>query len=70
MTLDQLSHIGEALTILVVGWRVVAKMNRLISIFEDFPPHRHANGTIVYPKGFAPEELGHLPGPPPEPSRG
>jgi hypothetical protein len=64
MTFDQLGHIGEALTIIGVGWAVISKINRLISIFEDFPPHRHVNGTVLYPKGFAPETLDHLPEPP------
>jgi len=28
---------------------------RLVSVFTDFPPHRHVFGQIIYPKGFSPE---------------
>jgi hypothetical protein len=29
---------------------------RFISIQKDFPPHRHVNGQVLYPKDYAPEK--------------
>jgi hypothetical protein len=60
MTLDTLAHVGEALTILTVGWRVNRGFSRIIDALENFPPHRHSNGAILYPKGFDPPEIERL----------
>lgn len=32
------------------------KILRLISLQKDYPPHRHVNGKIIYPKDYAPEQ--------------
>ena len=54
MTTDNILHIIE---ILVVGAPIWGVAFRLTSIIKDFPPHRHANGNIIYPKGFEPSEV-------------
>jgi len=54
MTLDTLAHIGEALTIVAVSWKINRGFNRILDALESFPPHRHINGHITYPKGFSP----------------
>lgn len=46
------------LPVLAGVWYVV----RFVSIQRDFPPHRHTNGDIFYPKGFAPERAQHIKG--------
>lgn len=28
---------------------------RFIVIQKDFPPHRHINGHVLYPKGYTPD---------------
>lgn len=43
---------GVALPIL---WGV----SRLASLLKDFPPHRHLNGSIIYPRGYEPTEIEH-----------
>lgn len=58
--LDPSIHIGEALTILGVGWKIVTKLTRIASLLEDFPPHRHVNGKIVYPKDYSPGVIQQL----------
>lgn len=37
--------------IAVALWKVVRFMN----VQKDFPPHRHINGHVLYPKDYAPE---------------
>jgi hypothetical protein len=39
-------------------WYVV----RFISIQKDYPPHRHVNGKILYPKDYAPQEAQSMSG--------
>ena len=47
---------GIEISVLVFG--VAAPMiwsaMRLRSILKDFPPHRHVNGKVFYPAGYAP----------------
>jgi hypothetical protein len=61
IALDTTVHIGEALSIIGVGLAALRKLDRILSILQDFPPHKHINGKIVYPKDYAPgviQELG------------
>ena len=61
--LDLAVHAVEALSILGVGLGGILKLNHLISLFKDFPPHRHLpNGWVSYPDGYEPPELGKLNG--------
>ncbi len=51
-------HASE-LGVLVFGVAapIVWSAFRLRSLLKDFPPHRHLNGKILYPKGYAPGEI-------------
>lgn len=53
-TLDLAVHAVEALSILGVGLGGLRKLNHLIDLFNDFPPHRHINGFVLYPEGYEP----------------
>lgn len=33
---------------------VMRKLDKLISIFEEYPPHKHVFGKVMYPKGMKP----------------
>lgn len=41
--------------------KVIRAADRVTSVLRDFPPHRHVNGLIVYPDGYAPSIVEHLP---------
>lgn len=47
--IDHLLHGGEFLTFLLVGLGFIRYINRRESIERDYPPHRHVNGSILYP---------------------
>jgi hypothetical protein len=51
MTTDTLLHLAE---IFIIGAPLWWSAIRLASILRDFPPHRHDNGHIIYPKGYEP----------------
>lgn len=55
------SGIGAAVIVVVlgVGGKITAKLDRLLNVSIDFPPHRHVNGNISYPKGYEPPEIEH-----------
>lgn len=58
MTLDLLIHLIEALGVigtgLGFGWGILRKLTRIVDALEEYPPHRHSNGRILYPKHFSP----------------
>lgn len=54
MSADNLLHIIE---IVVIGAPLWWSVFRLASILRDFPPHRHDNGHIIYPKGYEPGKV-------------
>lgn len=64
--LDLAVHAVEALSILGVGLggiiKLGRKLDRLLGIFETFPPHLHDNGRIVYPKGYEPPQISRMNG--------
>lgn len=37
-----------------VGWKVMRRLNRDEDLRQDFPPHRHINGKILYPRDYEP----------------
>jgi len=49
--------LGAAVTGLTV---YVARLSRLMGVFKDFPPHRHDNGHIIYPKGYEPTPVQNI----------
>ena len=54
MNFDYSIHAAELLVILSVAWKVLRVANRIIDVMGDFPPHKHINGKIVYPKHYEP----------------
>jgi len=50
-------HVGEILAILGVGYKIFRKLSVIIDAFENFPPHRHVNGKILYPRDFSPGRI-------------
>jgi hypothetical protein len=54
ITLDNTIHISEAIAIVGGLWKINRSFVRFLDIMKDFPPHRHVNGKIMYPKGFNP----------------
>jgi hypothetical protein len=51
---DYLVHSGQLGVFLLVAWYVIKRVNRDDSIKADYPPHRHINGSILYPPEYAP----------------
>lgn len=47
----------ELIGFLVLIWKGNRAINRIIDVLADFPPHRHENGLILFPKGFSPGEV-------------
>ena len=54
MSADNILHIIE---IIFIGAPIWWGVFRLASILKDFPPHRHDNGNILYPKGYEPSAI-------------
>ena len=56
---DWLLH-GGTITALAwtvyIGRRVLRHLDRDESLKADYPPHRHVNGFISYPKDYTPPE--------------
>jgi len=57
MSTDNILHIVE---IVIIGAPIWYGAVRLSSIMKDFPPHRHDNGHILYPKGYEPPAVQNL----------
>ncbi len=56
MNWDYLIHGCELVLLLPVLWKANRFFNRFLDERENFPPHRHGNGKIYYPKGLKPEK--------------
>lgn len=54
MNFDLQFHVAELLVIATAAWRVVMAANRITNMLKDYPPHRHENGLVSYPKGYEP----------------
>lgn len=52
--IDYLIHSGELGVFLLVAWHVIRRINRDETLKQDFPPHRHVNGKIIYPHEYEP----------------
>jgi hypothetical protein len=51
--IDPLIHILELLVVAgAVGY--LRKITRLVDLFEEYPPHRHEPGRVLYPKHYSP----------------
>lgn len=47
-------NVGALIFAVVVIWRASRKMGRDESLKADYPPHRHINGKIIYPREYEP----------------
>lgn len=57
MNFDITVHVAELLTIIAAAFFVVRAANRVWYLLKDYPPHRHVNGSIVYPPDFEPTKV-------------
>lgn len=57
MSQESWFHLGEMIVMIVFGSPCVWGILRIVSLLRDFPPHRHFNGKIMYPKGYEPPEV-------------
>lgn len=39
---------------ITVVWKANRALNRWIDVLKEYPPHRHENGLILFPKGMEP----------------
>lgn len=60
MNFDLTFHTAELLTIMTAAAYVIRAANRVFTVLKDFPPHRHINGSIVYPEGYEPTVIQRL----------
>lgn len=49
--------LGAAIWVL---WKVNVRLTRDESIKRDYPPHRHVNGSVIYPDDYPPSPVGKL----------
>ncbi len=54
MSPDAKFHIIEMAVIGIPLWWGVLKM---LFVFREYPPHRHDNGHILYPRGMEPGQV-------------
>lgn len=52
---------GGGLAAITTGVAVIRRLNRDESLRRDYPPHRHINGSISYPREYQPGQVDHLP---------
>lgn len=56
MSIDVLFHSVELSAMIGLAWKANRVLNRHLDILKDFPPHRHINGKIIYPRDFEPPQ--------------
>jgi hypothetical protein len=47
-------QLAELLVVVGAVAKILAYLSRIKEALTDFPPHRHVDGSILYPKGFEP----------------
>lgn len=55
-------NVGILIVVAWVLWKVNSRMNRDESLRADYPPHRHFNGSILYPHEYRPSKIDHIGG--------
>lgn len=54
-------NISVLALVLWVAWKMNKRLDRDETLKQDFPPHRHINGSkIVYPKEYEPSVIERL----------
>lgn len=62
-SIDLLLHggdLGAFFFVIYVGYKVNNRLNRDESLRRDYPPHRHINGSVIYPSEYEPAQVDHL----------
>ncbi len=54
---DWLCRGAELASVLGMAWKVIGRLNRDESLKADYPPHRHINGSIIYPDEYPPAKI-------------
>ena len=60
MNIDAWAHVAEIVIAFPVAWKVFRAASRVESLLQDYPPHRHANGKILYPPAYQPGKVESL----------
>lgn len=48
------THLAEIVVLAGFGWRIIRKLTGILDALKEYPPHRHVNGKILYPKDYEP----------------
>lgn len=57
-----LSTFLQLATMVVIGGPLWYAVIRYVVVFKEYPPHRHINGKLEYPRGFEPPVVRSLDG--------
>jgi len=63
LTVDYLlrgGNIGALAAAFAIGMKVMKRLDRDETLRKDFPPHRHVDIKILYPKEYEPSEIGQI----------
>jgi len=47
--------VSVGIAICSFGWRILYKLDRFLVLFDEYPPHKHIDSKILYPKGMDPD---------------
>lgn len=56
MNIDAFVHIAELILAVPVLWKANRALTRYLDERENYPPHLHVNGKILFPNGLAPKK--------------
>jgi len=42
-------------------YRIVKALSKFETLLANYPPHRHINGSVIYPEGYEPPVVQKLP---------
>lgn len=43
-------------TVLGFSYKIIGMLNQILAIFREYPPHKHINGHVLFPKGMSPDK--------------
>jgi len=49
-----LGELSIVLSVLFAVWKLYYPLAKILILFDEFPPHKHLNGVIIFPKGMTP----------------
>lgn len=56
----QILHLGVEGSLLTLCVGVLVVCFRIYNVLKDYPPHRHENGRVAYPRDFQPPVVEEL----------